>query len=240
MSLDFSGKKVLITGGSRGIGASLVKVFCDHNAHVLYTGKNKTNLQSIKNAKYYSLDLSDDKSISSFLKEIENEGVDILINNAGINKIDPFEDISTEDFRLIQKVNLEGPFVLCRHLVPKMAKNNYGRVINIASIFSTISKEKRASYSASKFALVGLSKALALDYAAQNVLVNVVSPGFIDTELTRKILSEKQIEELVSQVPMKRLGTASEIAEMVLFLASSNNTFMTGQNIVVDGGFTCV
>ena len=130
------GKKVLITGGSRGIGASLVKIFCDHNAQVIYTGKSKVSSQPIKNAKYLSLDLSDDQSISSFLKEIENENIDILVNNAGINKIDPFEDISTEDFRLIQKVNLEGPFVLCRHLVPKMAKKNHGRVINIASIFS--------------------------------------------------------------------------------------------------------
>lgn len=240
MSFDFSGKKVLITGGSRGIGAALVKMFCEHNASVLYTGKSKEPSTPVKNAKYFSLDLSDDKSISLFLKDIENENIDVLINNAGINKIDPFENISTEDFRLIQKVNLEGPFVLCRHLVPKMAKKNHGRVINIASIFSTISKEKRASYSASKFALVGLSKALALDYAANNVLVNVVSPGFIDTELTRKILSEKQIQELVDQVPMKRLGQASEIAEMILFLASSKNSFMTGQNIVVDGGFTCV
>ncbi len=240
MSFNFSNRKVLVTGGSRGIGAAIVKAFIKSKAEVTYTGQNEKPPQLIENAKYLSLDLSKDESINQFLQKIQIEHFDILINNAGINKIDLFDQISLDDFKKIQKVNLEGPFILCKHLVSKMAQKKFGRIVNIASIFSSISKEKRASYSASKFALVGMSKALALDYAAQNVLVNVVSPGFIDTELTRKILSEQQIQELVAQVPMKRLGTGEEIAELVLFLSSAQNTFITGQNMIADGGFTCV
>jgi 3-oxoacyl-[acyl-carrier protein] reductase len=240
MNYDFSNRKVLITGGSRGIGAALVKAFLSQKADVTYTGQKAVPTEKIDKAHYLSLDFNEAASIETFLKEISNQHFDILINNAGINKIDTFDQIELDDFRTIQKVNVEGPFILCKQLVRPMAEQNFGRIINIASIFSSISKEKRASYSASKFALVGLSKALALDYATKNVLVNVVSPGFIDTELTRKILTETQIKDLTSQVPMKRLGTPEEIAEVVLFLASSQNTFITGQNIIADGGFTCV
>ncbi len=240
MKIDFAQVKVLITGGTRGIGHALVENFLEAGATVFFTGQNANPKKTVSKANYYSLNFTDDLSIQSFIQDIEKEKIDVLVNNAGINKIDSFGDIALEDFQRIQKVNVEGPFLLCKHLVPAMAERGFGRVVNIASIFSHVSKEKRASYSASKFALVGLSKALALDYAKQNVLVNVVSPGFIDTELTRTILSETQIKELTAQVPMGRLGSPDEIAKAVLFLASKENTFITGQNIIADGGFTCV
>jgi len=240
MKIDFARLKVLITGGTRGIGEALVQNFLEAGATVFFTGQGAKPKKVNSKAIFCSLNFTDDLSIQSFIQEIEKEKIDVLINNAGINKIDLFGDIALEDFQRIQKVNVEGPFLLCKHLVPGMAERGFGRVINIASIFASVSKEKRASYSASKFALVGLSKALALDYAKKNVLVNVVSPGFIDTELTRTILSETQIKDLTGQVPMGRLGSPDEIAKAVLFLASKENTFITGQNIIADGGFTCV
>lgn len=240
MSFDFSGKRILVTGGSRGIGAAIVEAFVKCRAHVTYTGQSTMPSKKLESAEYRQLDFSNDDSIENFLSSFEVRSFDILINNAGINKIDPFHEIGLEDFRLIQKVNVEGPFRLSQIVVQGMLERNFGRIVNVASVFSIVSKEKRASYSTSKFALTGMSKAMAIEYAEKNILVNLVSPGFIDTELTHKILTESQIQELICVAPVKRLGLPQEIAEVVLFLASSKNTFITGQNIVADGGFTCV
>lgn len=239
MPYNFKNKKILVTGGSRGIGAAIVDAYLKCGAEVTYTGQKKAENPN-PSAKFLQLDFSNDSSVDSFLSSIEIEQYDVLVNNAGINKIDHFHEIQLEDFKLIQKVNVEGPFRLSQAVVKGMLKRNFGRIVNVGSIFSTISKEKRASYSTSKFALVGMTKAMAIEYASKNILVNVISPGFIDTELTRQILSATQITELTSQVPIKRLGTPAEVAEAVLFLTSPQNTLITGQNIVADGGFTCV
>lgn len=239
MPYNFKNKKILVTGGSRGIGSAIVDAYIRCGAEVTYTGKT-TSSKISGLAKFQQLDFSNDESIELFLSSNEVQQYDILINNAGINKIDPFHDINLDDFRQIQKVNVEGPFRLSQAVVKGMITRNFGRIVNIGSIFSTISKEKRTSYSTSKFALVGMSKAMAIEYADKNILINVISPGFIDTELTRQILSETQINELISLVPIKRLGTPEEVAEAVLFLTSPQNTFITGQNIIADGGFTCV
>lgn len=240
MPFDFSNRRILVTGGSRGIGAAITEAFVKCRADVTYTGQSASPLKKIESAQYRQLDFSNEQSIENFFSSADVRNYDILVNNAGINKIDHFHEINLEDFRLIQKVNVEGPFRLSQKVVQGMVERNFGRIVNVGSVFSTISKEKRTSYSTSKFALVGMSKAMAIEYAAKNILVNLVSPGFIDTELTHKILTETQIQELISLVPAKRLGQAQEIAEIVLFLASANNTFITGQNIIADGGFTCV
>ena len=239
MNIDFTNQNVLVTGGTRGIGKALVDAFTGAGANVYFTGRSeKAPLGAEK--RYFSLDFTNDTSLNNFLLNIKNMKIDVLVNNAGINKIAPFVDIATEDFRRIQKVNVEGPFLLSQIIAKKMLENSYGRIVNISSVFGQISKIERASYSTSKFALEGMSKAMAVEYAAKNILVNVVSPGFVDTDLTREILTPQQIDEIVSTVPIKRLAFVEEIAKVVLFVASKENSFMTGQNILVDGAFTCV
>ena len=136
-------------------------------------------------------------------------------------------------------MNVTTPFLLCRALVDGMRKKGYGRILNVTSVFGVVSKAGRAAYSASKFGLFGLTRALALELAKDNVLVNCLAPGFVDTELTRGILGEKGIQEMAAKVPMGRLAQPEEIAQYACFLVGEENTFMTGQNIIVDGGFTC-
>lgn len=239
MQIDCSNRKVIVTGGTRGIGAAIVKAFLDSGATVYFTGVAPENSRiQHTQAQYLSVDFSNDLSVQKFLKTVAALDIDIVINNAGINKISPFGEILEEDWRKIQKVNVEGPFLLCKTLAPLMKEKRFGRIVNIGSIFSHVSKEFRGPYSASKFAIVGMTKALALEYGKYNVLANTVSPGFIDTELTRTVLKQHEIDSLISQVPVGRLGTPEEIAKFVLFLGSSANSFITGQNILIDGGFT--
>ena len=168
----------------------------------------------------------------------ELDKVDVLINNAGVNKIDTISEISVEDWDWINTVNLKGPFLLTQAVSESMKLQESGKIINIASILGVVSKEKRATYSSTKWGLIGFTKAVALDLAPFNVLVNSVSPGFVDTDLTRRILGPENIKKLVETIPQKRLGKTDEIAKVVLFICSDLNTYITGQNIVVDGGFT--
>ena len=238
MKIDFSNRTALVTGGTRGIGASIAQALKSCGAEVYITGTDPNFISDQFN--YLFADFSDVKQVIDLCEKLSELKVDVLVNNAGINKIDTFDEISLEDWNTIQQVNVNAPFAICKTLAPMMAKNNYGRIVNISSIFGNITKEKRASYTASKFALAGMTKALAVDYAQQGVLCNCVAPGFIDTELTRSILNAMQIESLTSLVPMKRLGTTKEIANVVAFLASELNTFITAQTIIVDGGFTNV
>ena len=243
--MNFLNKNIIITGGTGGIGVATVKAFHDTGANILLTGtknaidKNFDYLINQKNIDYCQLDFSSEDSIENFtqiLKETEN--VDVLINNAGVNKIDKINKVTLEDWDWINKVNLKGPFTLMRLISEKMKKKKSGKIINISSIFSVVSKVKRSVYSASKWGLVGLTKAVALELAPFNIQVNAVSPGFVDTKLTRKIIGEKNLIQLEKSIPQGRLANPKEIASVILFLSSDNNTYLTGQNIIVDGGYT--
>ena len=245
MDLNFTNKTVIITGGTRGIGASLTNAFYRTGAKVLVSGtmnENDVNFDILKhnnNVHYHQLDLSSDESIKQFLDVVNKlDKVDVLINNAGVNKIKTVNEISEEEWDWINAVNLRGPFLLTRTVSEKMKQQEFGKIINIASIFGVISKEKRAAYSSTKWGLIGFTKAVALDLAPFNVLVNAVSPGFVDTDLTRRIIGPENIIKLVETIPQKRLANTDEIASVVLFLTSDLNTYITGQNIIVDGGFT--
>jgi len=241
MYIDFTGKTALVTGGARGIGKSIVTILIDAGCTVMYTGTQKKPDLPIENASYKQLDLSDKKSIDQFIKNVLNntKKIDILINNAGINIIEPIDELKEENWQKVLDVNLTGPMILIKEISKKMKKNNNGgKILNISSIFGCISKAKRNSYSASKTGLIGLTRASALDLAPYDILVNALCPGFTLTELTRSILPKNEIKDLASQIPLGRFADVSEIAKNAVFLCSDLNSYMTGQTFVVDGGFT--
>jgi NAD(P)-dependent dehydrogenase (short-subunit alcohol dehydrogenase family) len=239
VTLPLSGKNALVTGGSRGIGRAIASRLRDDGATVTITGTG-SKAKTPERCALRVIDFSDADATRHFASELADDAFDILVNNAGINKIGPFESLELEDFARIQQVNVTAPLLLMQAVVPAMRRKRWGRIVNIASIFSVVSKELRASYSASKFALDGMTAALAAEVAADGVLANCVSPGFIDTDLTRSILGESGLAELVARIPMRRLGKPEEIAAFVAWLVSEENTYISGQNLVIDGGFTRV
>ena len=237
--INLESKFAIVTGATRGIGLAIARAFRDAGARVLITG-TKTTSTVPDDFEYYAVDFCCEKSTESFVTYLSEQQPDILINNAGINVIDSFQDISIDDFNRIQQVNVHAPFLLCRDVIPGMRQKSWGRIVNMSSILGKISKAGRGAYSASKFALDGMTAALAAEVACYGILANCVAPGFIETDLTRQILGQEQMDVLAQQIPMKRLGQPEEIARFVLWLASAENTYLSGQNIAVDGGFTRV
>jgi len=231
-------RRALVTGGTRGIGAATVTALIEAGDEVIVAGRSPS-AQVPQGCRYLTCDLADPKALREFSRIVEGLEISVLINNAGINKIGAISEYDVDDFDRIQHANVTAPFVLCKAAIPSMQRRQFGRIVNITSIFSVVSKPGRSAYSASKSGLLGLTRALALEVAADNILINCVAPGIVDTELTHSVLGDKGIAELRSLVPMGRLATSDEIAKYVRFLASEENTYMTGQNLVVDGGFTC-
>jgi 3-oxoacyl-[acyl-carrier protein] reductase len=249
MELNFDKKTVLITGATRGIGAQLAADFEALGASLILTGTEQKKVDALnkqmqkqkKDITYYAVDFSQKPSLSAFLKSLKNyKKIDVCINNAGINRINYFYETKETDLDDILNVNLRAPFLICREVSSIMKKNKYGRIVNISSIFGVISREKRSIYSTTKSGIIGMTKSMALDLAPYNVLANCVSPGFVSTDLTKSILSEKELKELEKNIPMHRLATTKDISNVVVFLASNLNTYICGQNIIVDGGYVSI
>lgn len=243
--MDFKNKIVLITGSSRGIGRETALLFLEKGAHVILTGTSQTlpkSLEGIQGSfEYLQADFTTDEGIEEFLHKLVNyTKIDVLVNNAGINRLDEITDINDQDYIEVMSVNVNAPFKISRSIASKMKTNGYGRIVNIASIWSVITKPKRTIYTMSKNALVGLTKTMGVELASYGIMVNAISPGFTLTELTKKTLTEADFNTLASQVPARRFAEPNEMAQVILFLASKENSYMTGQNIVVDGGFTNV
>ena len=234
-----SGRSVLITGGTRGIGYAVANAFLEQEAEVHVTG-TKIDGKGPHGSIFHSCDFSSLENLEIFCEKVQGLNVEVLINNAGINKTGAFAELSPEDFLRIQQVNLYSVFRIIQAVLPGMTSKNWGRIVNITSIFSIVSKEYRAPYSASKFGLDGMTASLAAEVAESGVLVNSVAPGFIDTELTREVLGEKGVKEMATKVPIRRMGKPDEVARLVLWLSSNENTFVSAQNIAIDGGFTRV
>jgi NAD(P)-dependent dehydrogenase (short-subunit alcohol dehydrogenase family) len=232
-------KYAVVTGGTRGIGFAIAKRLVEDGLEVVVTGTKK-DAEHPYGTSYYPVDFLDNDSVVNFVKFLKQQQVDILINNAGINKIGEFSLINIEDFDKVLQVNLRTPFQLCQAVIPSMKKNNWGRIINLTSIFGNITKEYRAPYSSSKFGLDGMTAALASEVSEFGILANSVGPGFIDTELTRNVLGKDGINKIQKNIPMKRLGRVDEIASLVSWLASEENTYISGQNLMIDGGFSRV
>jgi 3-oxoacyl-[acyl-carrier protein] reductase len=241
MDMDFKGKTAIVTGGTRGIGREMVIQLAARGCNVIFTGTTESSGKKIKNTRFHPLDLSDEASLRRFEHEIiaPLRSVNILINNAGINVIEPCDEITDETWDAIITVNLSGPMRMTRMVAKKMKSNKSGgKILNISSIFAVVSKEKRNAYSASKTGLIGLTRSSALDLAPDNILVNAICPGFTMTELTKSVLSKKDMDMLKKEVPLQRFAEVDEIARAALFLCSGENTYITGQTLVVDGGFT--
>jgi NAD(P)-dependent dehydrogenase (short-subunit alcohol dehydrogenase family) len=218
-------KTALITGASRGIGAAIATRLQDEGLRVISPSSKV-------------LDLSSTISIDTYLSQV-TDPIDILINNAGINRLGSIDEISGKDFEEVIQVNLLGHFRLTQGLIKGMKARRYGRIVNISSIWSYVSRERRVTYSAAKAGLNGLTRALALELAPYDILVNAVAPGYVNTDLTKKNNTPEALERIAEEIPLGRLGEPSEIAECVAFLCSPKNSYMTGQVIVLDGGYLC-
>jgi len=248
VAVDLAGKTTLITGATRGIGRSIAEAFHQAGSDLILTGTNLNELPQFRSEQYGSsqarwieAEFSSINGIDSFVKKLDGLGqIDICINNAGINIIKPFPDYTNEEIDRLLNINLSAPLMVSRKVIPGMAGRAFGRIVNISSIWSEISKAGRSLYSTSKAGLVGLTRTLAIEYAGSNVLVNAVSPGFTRTELTTRSLTSTDIDEIKMKIPAKRLAEPREIAYTVLFLCSDLNSYITGQNIIADGGFTIV
>lgn len=219
-------KKVLITGGSRGIGKAIAERFLQARYEVAAPSRAE-------------LDLADGISIQRFVEEQrDKKPFDVIVNNAGCNDINFIENITDEEIDQMVSINLVGPIKLLRGLVAPMKEKGQGRIVNIASIWAVVSKGGRCVYSATKNGIHGVTNTLAIELAPYHILVNTVCPGFTLTELTKKNNSSDEIIKIAEDIPLGRMAEPSEIAEVVYFLGSDQNTYVTGQKIVVDGGFT--
>lgn len=207
--------KVFVTGGSRGIGAAIVNLFKREGHNVIFPTRKELNLLS-----------------PVTLNEIS---YDIIINNAGINVLSELANLQEQT---TMQVNYFAPLSIIQQCLPYMISQNYGRIINIGSIWIDKAKPKRHSYAASKNALHALTKTIAAEYSQNNILANTISPGFILTDLTKQNNSAEQLEQIVNEIPVKRFGLPEEIAKTVYHL-TVENTFITGQNITIDGGYSC-
>ena len=249
MSYSFKNKTILVTGATRGIGKQVADDLHIAGADLLLTGTHSDEITRLneeaarlgESKKYFCVDLSDAGSVEQFLAALRSiSKIDGLVNNAGINRLNSIDQAIDTDWDDMLAVNLSAPFKIIREVSLKMKEQQYGRIVNIASIFSKISKERRSVYSATKFGLHGLTVGVSNDLARYNILVNTLSPGFVLTDLTRKNLSEKEMQELAGMIPARRLAEVKDISNVALFLLSDQNQYLTGQNIIVDGGFTNV
>lgn len=222
-------RKALVTGGSRGIGAAIASKLSGPDTVVHITSTTLESPHTIK------VNYEDDESFQSLLFKIQQEQYDIIINNVGINIVSDIRDASTIDLEKIMKINFQRSFEIISSINYK--KENPIRIINISSISGTQATAGRSMYCSSKHAMIGMTKAAALDLA-DRALINCVSPGPIVTDLTKDILGDTKMKELEEVIPLGRLGSPEEVAELVNFLCSSGNTYITGQNFIIDGGLS--
>lgn len=228
-----------MTGATRGIGKAIAQEYRKTGHFLIGVGTSAMGAVDWLD-EYIVSDFSRIEDIEDCARQVRALQVDVLVNNAGINKNQPFEEISAQDFLQIQQINVVAPLMLCQAVLSGMRQRRWGRIVNLSSIWGKISKAHRASYSTSKFGLDGMTAALAAEVAADGILANCVAPGFTDTELTQRMLGPQGIRELVAQVPLGRLASVEEIARLVCWLGSEQNSYISGQNIAIDGGFTRV
>jgi len=221
-----NGRVALVTGASRGIGRPVAIRMEALGAHVLTPTREE-------------LDLGDPDAPDRYLAGVE-QPIDILVNDAGVNILAGLGETTDDVLDTTLETNLIGPMRLARALVPSMAERGWGRVVNVSSIWGVVAKERRLPYIISKTALNGLTRAMAVEFGSAGVLVNAVAPGFVMTEMTVMNNSPAELDAIARALPLRRMAQPEEIAEVIAFLASSRNSFMTGQVVVCDGGYSIV
>ena len=240
-------KVAIVTGASRGIGKSITEILAKAGAHVVCASRTKDDLDSLVNSlngqglstSYFSCDVSLLEDFKSLIDDTvsNHDSIDILINNAGITKDTLIMRMTENDWDTVIDINLKGVFNGIKCVTRQMMKQKYGRIINISSIVGLIGNPGQVNYAASKAGIIGLSKATAKELASRNITVNTIAPGYISTEMSDAI-EEKTKENLLNQIPLGRIGSPEDIANMVLYLASDEAGYITGQTIAIDGGMT--
>ena len=239
--IEFKNKNILITGATGGIGNELVKKFISLGGNVLGTGTKTEKLDELKkkysNIKVKKFDMIEHERVEEFIDSahLELGGLDVLINNAGVNADNLSLRMKDNEWKKVIDVNLTSTFLLSKYAIKKMLKNKFGRIVNITSIVGHTGNLGQANYAASKSGLIGMSKSLAIEYAKKNITINCVSPGFITSNMTTSI-AEKVKLYLTSRIPMGRLGSGEDVANCVAFLSSNEASYITGETIHVNGG----
>ncbi len=242
MSRLLEGKNCLVSGGSRGIGRAIVQRFASEGAKVYYLARKEAEggfelSEGSIAPVYIACDLGSSEQIDAALKTVETEagGIDVLVNNAGINKDGLVFRMSLDDWNAVLSTNLTAAFLLCRGAARLMIKKRSGSIINISSVVALRGNGGQSNYVASKAGLIGFTKSLAREVASRGVRANALAPGFIDTDMTEK-LPEAVKAKAIENIPLARAGTVEDVAAAALFLASDDSSYITGEVIRIDGG----
>jgi 3-oxoacyl-[acyl-carrier protein] reductase len=242
MNIDLSGRAALVTGSTRGIGLAIARALAAAGARVAVAGRDQARSDAVAadigvTAKGFAGDVADMASAAGLVEQVERAfgAVDILVNNAGVTRDNIMLRLKDDDWNAVLDANLRGAFATTRAATRGMMKRRWGRIINISSVVGLVGNKGQTNYAASKAGLIGLTKAVAKEFASRNVLANVVAPGFIETDMTAALTPDARAA-LTAQIPLERLGSANDVAHTVVFLASEQASYITGQVIVVDGG----
>ncbi len=238
---DLKNKNIIVTGASGGIGNSIVQKLSESGANILASGTKVEKLDELKskfnNIKILKFDISQSDKIEEFINDASKElgGLDCIVNNAGITQDNLAIRMSIEEWKKVIDINLTSTFLMSKFAIKKMLKSKKGKIVNITSVVGHTGNLGQANYTASKAGILAMSKSLAIEYAKKNININCISPGFIRTAMTDKI-DDKYKEAIISKIPSARLGEPQDIANAVLFLASSQSDYINGETLHINGG----
>lgn len=243
MNTELEKKNILVTGATGGIGKAIVKSFNSYKNNILLTGTNSSKLTAFskelgENSDFVECDFSKYENIEKILDKIKSyfdNKVDVLVNNAGITRDNIALRMRREEWLDVINLNLNSTFFLTKEILKLMIKKRYGKIINISSVIGSTGNLGQANYAASKAGLEGMTKSLALEVASRGININCISPGFIETAMTKNILEHNK-EEVIKNIPLKRIGLPEDISSLTNFLASDNASYITGQTFHVNGG----